>query len=105
MLAKSRKVRDQPFTPGFQLLVVNSIGTLLAQRITHPTKDLLGSGTKRRNLCFCKAPHHSASVEDSRADWRIENMLVEWNKDVDFALAHASQTGRPILLDFSAAPQ
>src|SRR5689334_6816478 len=32
-------------------------------------------------------------------------MLVEWNKDVDTALAQAKQTGRPILLDFSTAPQ
>jgi len=31
-------------------------------------------------------------------------MLVQWSKDVDSALAEAKQTGRPILLDFSAAP-
>ena len=31
-------------------------------------------------------------------------MPVKWSKDVDRALADASQTNRPILLDFSAAP-
>src|SRR6266566_1458356 len=46
MLTKSRKVRDQPFTLRFQLLVVNSIGTLLAQRLQRsaPGDDLIEHG-------------------------------------------------------------
>jgi hypothetical protein len=31
-------------------------------------------------------------------------MAVSWNKDVDKALVEAKAAGRPILLDFSAAP-
>jgi hypothetical protein len=31
-------------------------------------------------------------------------MAVQWSKDIDSALSQAKQTGRPILLDFSAAP-
>jgi hypothetical protein len=31
-------------------------------------------------------------------------MAVEWNKDVDAALANAKATKKPLLLDFSAAP-
>jgi len=31
-------------------------------------------------------------------------MSVDWKKDVDAALSEAQQTGRPLLIDFSAAP-
>lgn len=31
-------------------------------------------------------------------------MAVQWIKDVDAALAAAKSSGKPILLDFSAAP-
>lgn len=31
-------------------------------------------------------------------------MAVQWNKDVDAALAQAKSANRPLLLDFSAAP-
>lgn len=31
-------------------------------------------------------------------------MSVAWSKNLDAALAHAKDTGRPLLLDFSAAP-
>jgi uncharacterized protein YyaL (SSP411 family) len=31
-------------------------------------------------------------------------MAVNWSKDVDQALASAKEQGKPILLDFSAAP-
>jgi len=31
-------------------------------------------------------------------------MAVNWSKDVDQSLATAKEQGRPILLDFSAAP-
>ncbi len=31
-------------------------------------------------------------------------MAVSWGKDVDAALAQAKEPGRPLLLDFSAAP-
>lgn len=31
-------------------------------------------------------------------------MAVQWNKDVDAALAQAKSSNKPILLDFSAAP-
>jgi hypothetical protein len=31
-------------------------------------------------------------------------MAVQWGKDIDSTLKEAQQTGRPILLDFSAAP-
>jgi hypothetical protein len=30
---------------------------------------------------------------------------IEWLKDVDAALAEAKRTQKPLLLDFSAAPQ
>ncbi len=30
-------------------------------------------------------------------------MAVQWKKDVDEALAEAKTTGKPLLLDFSAA--
>ena len=31
-------------------------------------------------------------------------MSVSWSKDVDGALAQAKESGRPLLIDFSAAP-
>jgi len=31
-------------------------------------------------------------------------MAIPWSKDIDSTLSQAQQTGRPILLDFSAAP-
>ncbi len=31
-------------------------------------------------------------------------MAVQWRSDVDAALAEAKANGRPLLLDFSAAP-
>lgn len=31
-------------------------------------------------------------------------MSISWSKDVDASLAQAKETGRPLLLDFSAAP-
>jgi uncharacterized protein YyaL (SSP411 family) len=31
-------------------------------------------------------------------------MPVQWNRDVDAALTEAKSGGKPILLDFSAAP-
>ena len=31
-------------------------------------------------------------------------MAVQWRKDVDAALAEAKAAGKPLLLDFSAAP-
>jgi uncharacterized protein YyaL (SSP411 family) len=31
-------------------------------------------------------------------------MAVNWNKDMNAALAEAKQTKRPVLVDFSAAP-
>ena len=31
-------------------------------------------------------------------------MAMQWSKDVDATLAEAKSAGRPILLDFSAAP-
>jgi thiamine pyrophosphate-dependent acetolactate synthase large subunit-like protein len=31
-------------------------------------------------------------------------MAVEWNKDIDAALTEAKSTGKPMLIDFSAAP-
>jgi hypothetical protein len=31
-------------------------------------------------------------------------MSVQWTKDADAALAHAKETKKPVLVDFSAAP-
>lgn len=31
-------------------------------------------------------------------------MAIEWKKDVDAALAEARASGRPLLMDFNAAP-
>jgi hypothetical protein len=31
-------------------------------------------------------------------------MEIQWTDDVDGALAEAKQSGRPLLLDFTAAP-
>jgi hypothetical protein len=31
-------------------------------------------------------------------------MEINWHRDVDAALHEASQVGRPVLLDFTAAP-
>lgn len=31
-------------------------------------------------------------------------MEITWNKDIDAALRQASESGKPVLLDFSAAP-
>lgn len=31
-------------------------------------------------------------------------MAVQWNKDVDAALAEAKSGNKPLLIDFSAAP-
>lgn len=30
--------------------------------------------------------------------------MIDWRKDVDAALTEAEQEGRPVLLDFTAAP-
>jgi hypothetical protein len=34
-----------------------------------------------------------------------ETGTINWQRDVDAALADAQQTQRPVLLDFTAAPQ
>jgi len=31
-------------------------------------------------------------------------MEINWQRDIDAALREASETGKPLLLDFSAAP-
>jgi hypothetical protein len=31
-------------------------------------------------------------------------MEINWHRDIDAALRQASETGRPLLLDFTAAP-
>ena len=31
-------------------------------------------------------------------------MDITWNRDIDAALREAKQSGRPLLIDFSAAP-
>jgi hypothetical protein len=31
-------------------------------------------------------------------------MEIDWQRDIDAALRKASETGRPLLLDFTAAP-
>ena len=31
-------------------------------------------------------------------------MAVNWSRDVDASMAEAKKSGRPLLLDFSAAP-
>jgi hypothetical protein len=31
-------------------------------------------------------------------------MTVQWRKDIEVALSKAKQSGRPLLLDFSATP-
>jgi hypothetical protein len=31
-------------------------------------------------------------------------MEINWQRDIDAALEQASQAGKPVLLDFSAAP-
>jgi len=31
-------------------------------------------------------------------------MEINWNRDIDAALLQGSETGRPVLLDFTAAP-
>jgi hypothetical protein len=32
-------------------------------------------------------------------------MSIQWSKDVDVTLVHAKETGKQVLLDFSAAPE
>jgi hypothetical protein len=34
----------------------------------------------------------------------VPPMLVNWKKDADAALAEAKSSGKPLLVDFSAAP-
>ena len=34
-----------------------------------------------------------------------ETRTIQWQRDVDAALADAQQSKRPLLLDFTAAPQ
>jgi hypothetical protein len=34
----------------------------------------------------------------------VLRMLVTWKKDADAALAEAKSSGKPVLVDFSAAP-
>jgi uncharacterized protein YyaL (SSP411 family) len=34
----------------------------------------------------------------------VTPMLVNWKKDADAALAEAKSSGKPLLVDFSAAP-
>jgi hypothetical protein len=35
---------------------------------------------------------------------RKEVAMIPWREDIDAALAEAAQSGRPVLLDFTAAP-
>ncbi len=41
-------------------------------------------------------------LQDIRQEER--SMEIQWRNDVDAALADAKREGRPLLLDFSAAP-
>jgi Thioredoxin-like len=35
---------------------------------------------------------------------KVTPVLVNWKKDADAALAEAKSSGKPVLVDFSAAP-
>jgi hypothetical protein len=55
------------------------------------------------NCCSSKgAPQAGASV----LPWtkKEADMDINWRRDIDGALSEAKQTGRPLLLDFTAAP-
>jgi hypothetical protein len=45
--------------------------------------------------------------EHERQSWNTKeaHMGINWSKDVDKTLSDAKEQGRPILLDFSAAPE
>jgi hypothetical protein len=45
---------------------------------------------------------HLTDREESMA---TATRSIEWQRDVDAALADAERTSRPLLLDFTAAPQ
>ncbi|HEV8202557.1 MAG TPA: thioredoxin family protein [Candidatus Polarisedimenticolia bacterium] len=34
----------------------------------------------------------------------MASMIIAWQRDVDAALQQARESGKPVLLDFSAAP-
>jgi len=47
----------------------------------------------------------SLATLNRRSDLRKEKVMsIEWNKDVDVALANARSGKRPLLVDFNAAP-
>ena len=43
-------------------------------------------------------------VQNSHTTRQENDMAIEWKKDVDAALAEAKTSGKPLLLDFTAAP-
>ena len=51
-----------------------------------------------RLLSSCRVPILQYNLQE---DWTME---INWRDDVDAALADAKRDGRPLLLDFSAAP-
>lgn len=59
------------------------------------------------NMALC-LPDLESAREGSHHDPDIEygggQMAVQWSKDVDQSLLAAKEQGRPLLLDFSAAP-
>lgn len=55
------------------------------------------------NCCSVKQPLGSADAP-ARGSSKEAPMEINWNRDIDAALRKASETGRPLLLDFTAAP-
>jgi hypothetical protein len=49
---------------------------------------------------------HSRRARSSDLLWKNKeaDMDINWRRDIDAALREAKQTGRPLLLDFTAAP-
>ena len=66
------------------------------------------STTQQRRLKITDERFAVKSSKDESACDAMETegyiMSIPWSKDVDASLAQAKESGKPILLDFSAAP-
>jgi len=62
----------------------------------------IGENTLKRIPC---ARSERAYAERSASlGWEVVMATIPWIRDVDAAFARASSEGKPVLLDFSAAP-
>jgi hypothetical protein len=55
-------------------------------------------------LLFLYREHRGRARSSIPQENKEADMEITWQRDIDAALGNAKQTGRPLLLDFTAAP-